>query len=80
MGCIEAMIEQGIGAMECKEEVNEAFNRKLDETHAKMVWAHPGEGSWYRNSKGRVTTTSPWRLLDYWQWTREPNLEDYSLT
>jgi 4-hydroxyacetophenone monooxygenase len=80
MCCIEAMIEKGIASMDCKEEVNEAFNRKLDETHAKMVWAHPGESSWYRNSKGRVTTTSPWRLLDYWEWTKQPKLEDYRLT
>jgi hypothetical protein len=25
-------------------------------------------------------TTSPWRLADYWKWTRAPNLEDYTLT
>ena len=30
-----------------------------------------------RNSKGRVTTTSPWLLLDYWRWTREADLESY---
>jgi len=28
---------------------------------------------------GRVTTTSPWRLVDYWGWTREPNLDDFVL-
>jgi 4-hydroxyacetophenone monooxygenase len=35
--------------------------------------------SWYKNSKGRVTTTSPWRLLDYWRWTQEPDLADFVL-
>ena len=33
--------------------------------------------SYYRNAKGRVTTNSPWRLLDYWSWTREPHPADY---
>ena len=36
--------------------------------------------SWYKNSKGRVITTSPWRLVDYWGWTREPKLADYELS
>jgi 4-hydroxyacetophenone monooxygenase len=29
--------------------------------------------------RGRVITTSPWRLVDYWRWTREPDLRDYEL-
>jgi 4-hydroxyacetophenone monooxygenase len=27
-------------------------------------------GSWYKNRRGRVFATSPWRLLDYWNFTR----------
>ena len=65
--------------MECKQEVHDEFNRRLDERMSRMVWSHPGMTSWYKNSKGRVTTTSPWRLLDYWRWTREPNLADFVL-
>ena len=33
--------------------------------------------SWYKNSAGRVTTNSPWRLVDYWKMTEEPDLSDY---
>jgi 4-hydroxyacetophenone monooxygenase len=79
MGCLKALIEGGHGSMSPKHEVNEAFNRKLDETLATLVWSHPGMDSWYKNSQGRVTTTSPWRLLDYWRWTREPDLTDYEI-
>jgi hypothetical protein len=35
--------------------------------------------SWDKNSKGRVTTTSPWPLLDCWCSTREPDVADYEL-
>jgi 4-hydroxyacetophenone monooxygenase len=79
MGCIKALLERGHAAMDCKREVNETFNRQLDEALQKTVWAHPGMTSWYKNSRGRVVTTSPWRLLDYWRWTREPDLSDYEL-
>jgi 4-hydroxyacetophenone monooxygenase len=46
-----------------------------------MVWSHPSiANSWYRNSKGKVTILSPWRLLDYWKWTQEIDLDDYELS
>jgi 4-hydroxyacetophenone monooxygenase len=79
MGCIKALIESGASAMECKEE---PFRRYVDEYTklcAGMVWAHPGTRNWYKNSRGVVVNTSPWRLVDYWKWTREPNLADYEL-
>jgi 4-hydroxyacetophenone monooxygenase len=66
--------------MDCRPDVHDAFNAKLDATLAQMVWSHPGMTSWYKNSKGRVITTSPWRLVDYWGWTREPKLADYRLS
>ncbi|MEN8182685.1 MAG: NAD(P)/FAD-dependent oxidoreductase [Myxococcota bacterium] len=79
LGCLEALIERGRSTLECRREVHDAFNEKLDATLDGMVWSHPGSGSWYKNSKGRVITTSPWRLVDYWRWTREPDLSDYEL-
>ena len=41
-----------------------------------MVWSHPGE-QLVQEQRGVVVTTSPWRLVDYWGWTREPDLADY---
>lgn len=66
--------------MDCRKSVHDAFTKKLDETFSRTVWAHPGVESWYKNSKGHVTTTSPWLLVDYWNWTRECNLQDYEFT
>jgi 4-hydroxyacetophenone monooxygenase len=78
-GCIDALLRGEHDTMDCKQSVHDAFNRKLEQTLATMVWSHPGMDSWYKNSAGKVTTTSPWRLLDYWRWTREPDLSDYEL-
>ena len=80
MSCLQALREGGYSAMDCRKSVHDAFTKKLDETFSRTVWAHPGVESWYKNSKGHVTTTSPWLLVDYWNWTRECNLQDYEFT
>lgn len=77
MACLKTLLEHGYRAMEVKPSVNAEFNQKLQQTLQGMVWSHSGMHSWYKNSQGRVVTTSPWRLVDYWRWTREPRLSDY---
>jgi 4-hydroxyacetophenone monooxygenase len=42
-----------------------------------MIWMHEGVNTYYRNSKGRVYSVMPWRLVDYWNMTRAPQLTDY---
>jgi len=80
MGCIHSLLAEGRAAMECKQDVHDAYNARLQREASQLVWTHPGVESWYKNAKGRLTTTSPWRLVDYWGWTREPDLDDYHLT
>ncbi|HLS82450.1 MAG TPA: FAD-dependent oxidoreductase, partial [Steroidobacter sp.] len=77
--CIGALLENGLKAMEPRREVCEEFNRRLYAELETLVWSHPGVNSWYRNRAGRVVTTSPWRLVDYWNWTLRPKLEEYHL-
>ena len=48
-----------------------------DQANAQMAWGAPQVSSWYKNSKGRVFANSPWRLVDYWSMTREPDLAEY---
>jgi 4-hydroxyacetophenone monooxygenase len=78
--CIQALLENGARAMECRREVYEDYTRRLIAELETLVWSHPACDSWYRNRSGRVVTTSPWRLADYWKWTRAPDLKDYTLT
>jgi 4-hydroxyacetophenone monooxygenase len=80
MGCLKALLETGHAAMDCRPEVNDAFAARLESELASLVLSHPAMTSWYKNAKGRVITTSPWRLVDYWRWTREPDLGDYLLS
>jgi 4-hydroxyacetophenone monooxygenase len=44
----------------------------------KMVWSQPSiEHSFYKNAHGEVYGLIPWRLVDYWAWTREPDPDDF---
>jgi 4-hydroxyacetophenone monooxygenase len=79
MGCLRELLGRNRAAMDCKPDVCDDYIARFDAAHAKLVWSHPGMTSWYKNAKGRVTTTSPWRLVDYWRWTKAPDLADYTL-
>jgi 4-hydroxyacetophenone monooxygenase len=69
MEALRDLIEGGFDTMEVRQEVHDAYNVLVDEKCRNMVWAHPGVTNWYKNKQGRVTVTSPWRLVDYWQLT-----------
>ena len=77
LGCINLLLENNHMSMDCKTDAYEMYNSKLDEQHSQMVWTHHKVDSWYRNKSGRVTTNSPWRLVDYWNFTKEPRKNDY---
>ena len=64
--------------MDCMQEPFEKYNSKVDAEHSKMVWTHDKVNSWYRNGTGRDITNSPWRLIDYWNFTKEPIEQDYN--
>jgi 4-hydroxyacetophenone monooxygenase len=77
---ITRMIENDIASIEVRPEVCAEYNHRLDEAHSKMIWTHGGMSTWYRNAAGRVVTNTPWRLIDYWWMTREPDLDDFTAT
>jgi 4-hydroxyacetophenone monooxygenase len=36
--------------------------------------------TYYRNASGRVFSAMPWRFVDYWRKTHDPDLGQYRLT
>ena len=78
--CLRELLESAHTSMECRRDVHDTYNRLVDDAHGRMIWTHPGMATWYRNEQGRVTTNSPWRLVDYWKMTREPDPLDYDIT
>jgi 4-hydroxyacetophenone monooxygenase len=74
---LSQVIDSDAGAVDCRPEAHEDYNRRLDDAHATMVWTHPGMETYYRNAAGRVVTNMPWRVVDYWHMTRRPDLADF---
>jgi 4-hydroxyacetophenone monooxygenase len=71
------MIANNFNSIKVKNDTVSAYQESLEARLDKMVWQHPKVSSWYQNSKGKVVTTSPWRLLEYWRWTRNFKPSDY---
>lgn len=79
LGCIKALLEQDASTIECRPEANEDYNERLQDWVKQLVWAHEGTSNWYKNSSGNVTANLPWRLVDYWRWTQQPDLTQYNI-
>jgi 4-hydroxyacetophenone monooxygenase len=78
--CLVQMIERGIAAIDVRADVHDDYVRKVDAEHAQMIWTHPGMTTYYRNSQGRVFSAMPWRFVDYWAMTHDPDLSVYRQT
>ena len=77
-GCLDHLIDGGHRWMEPRQDKTDDWVRRSQEEMRTMVWAHPSvEHSFYKNSHGEVYTLSPWRLVDYWSWTRVPDPDDF---
>lgn len=75
--CLDLIVEADAAALEPTEEACEAFNDRVQGQMPKMIWTHPKANSYYRNSKGRVIGSWPFRLLDLWNESRSPVVDDF---
>ena len=79
MGCLKLLLQDDKAWMDCRPDVHEAYNRKIDAGNADMAWGSPNVSSWYKNENGRVTQNWPFSLIEFWNQTRAPNAADYEL-
>jgi 4-hydroxyacetophenone monooxygenase len=77
--CLDVLVARGAKAMEPTRDAFSAFNAQVDRDLQGLIWTHPKANSYYRNSKGRVFLSNPYRLVDYWTMTRQPKIEDYHI-
>ncbi|MFT4099658.1 MAG: NAD(P)/FAD-dependent oxidoreductase [Burkholderiaceae bacterium] len=78
--CVVEMIERDIAAIDVRQEALDDHVRKIDLEHEAMIWTHPGMTTYYRNNSGRVFSAMPWRFVDYWRMTHDPDFSDYRQT
>ena len=77
LGCIKLLLEEGQRAMDCRKEVHDEYNVRIDRGNREMAWGVSTVNSWYKNDRGRVAQNWPFTLLEYWEQTRQPNAADY---
>ncbi|HWJ63129.1 MAG TPA: NAD(P)/FAD-dependent oxidoreductase [Acidimicrobiales bacterium] len=81
MGCLATLLGDGVSAMEVRQDAHDEYNERLQARMQEMVWSHPSiKTSWYRNAEGDTYILSPWRLVDYWAWTKAPDPDHFELT
>ena len=79
VGCIEQMADTGARSMKVRRDVFDRYNLAIDKELEQFVWSHHSVKSWYKNAAGRIIINSPWRLLDYWRFTLNPDLREYQV-
>lgn len=75
--CVRLLVESGRKALEVREDVFEDYMERTGSLLEKFVWSTGYGTSYFRNASGRVTTNSPWSLLEMWTWSQEPDPEDF---
>jgi 4-hydroxyacetophenone monooxygenase len=78
--CLVEMIENDIAAIDVHPEAHDRYISDVDTEHEQLIWTHPGMTTYYRNSRGRVFSAMPWRFVDYWKMTHDPDLSQYRQT
>jgi 4-hydroxyacetophenone monooxygenase len=79
VGCVHLLLEQQQQALDCRHDVFDAYNARVDDANERMAWGASTVNSWYKNSNGRVSQNWPFSLLEFWERTREPDPGDFHL-
>lgn len=79
IACLAQLIEADDATMEITQAAHDDYNSVMDAALGKMVWTHGGLTSWYQNKHGRITTNSPWPLVEYWEMTRHVDPDAFTI-
>ena len=76
--CIEALMSSGHRSMEPRRDRYDDWHERSQRELQHYVWSQPSvKHSFFKNQRGEIHGLSPWRLVDYWQWTRQPESDDF---
>jgi 4-hydroxyacetophenone monooxygenase len=76
--CLDELVVGGHRSMEPRQSKYDEWHERSQREIKKLVWSQPSiKHSFFKNAHGEIHVLSPWRLVDYWSWTREPDLADF---
>jgi 4-hydroxyacetophenone monooxygenase len=75
---IELLIAGGHATMEPRVDRYEDWHERSQAEMRMLVWSQPSiEHSFFKNAYGEIHGLSPWRLVDYWTWTKTLDPADF---
>ncbi|CAN5505708.1 NAD(P)/FAD-dependent oxidoreductase [soil metagenome] len=78
MGCLDLLIATGKRTLEPRRDRYDDWYQRCQAELQTLVWSQPTiKHSFYQDDSGLVHSLSPWRLVDFWTWTRSPDPADY---
>jgi 4-hydroxyacetophenone monooxygenase len=81
MACLDAVLDGGHRTIEPTRAAYDGWYERTQAEMRTMVWASPHiEHNYYANEDGEVHGLNPWRLVDWWAWTKQVDLDDHVLT
>ena len=76
--CLAGLADGGFTQMEPRREAYEDWHARTQAEIATLVWSQPSvRHTFFKNAAVEIHGLSPWRLVDYWSWTRELDPDDY---
>jgi 4-hydroxyacetophenone monooxygenase len=77
--CLQAL--DGKTSMEPRPDKHDEWYARCQAELKTLVWStRHVEHNFYKNSEGDVHCLSPWRLVDFWTWTRTADPDDFVIT
>ena len=80
LNLVEALLANGARSIEVRRDVHDEFNERCDAENRSMAWGWSDVSSWYKNDLGRVSQNWPFTLLEYWQRTKQVQLDEFVLS
>ena len=77
---LRTMREDGVGVFEVREDVQRAYNQRLQQRMKRTIWTTGGCASWYLDKHGNNTTLWPGFTFTFRQMTRRFDAAAYHLT
>jgi len=76
--CLRELVTGRHRTVEVTREAYDAYYARFQDEMRQMVWASPHiEHNYFTNEAGEVHGVNPFRMVDYWHWTRRPDPADY---
>jgi cation diffusion facilitator CzcD-associated flavoprotein CzcO len=76
LSCLQNLETKGTRWLDVKPEVQERYNKRLQEMLQKSAWASANR-SWYKNEQGKITNNWAGRTTEYRRRTKAVNPDDY---